>query len=301
MPVKVILAFAAVYLIWGSTYLAAQFGLETIPPYLIGTLRFVLAGIILLLWSAVNKKPAPSRKAVIVNSIGGVLILVGGSGSVLWAQQYLGSGLAAILVASLPIWFVIIDKKQCSYYFGDKRVIIGVILGFLGIIMLFGSSISNGVQNNSGWMQLMGIGVVLLGCISWTVGSLYVKYKAVEVDVATSAGIQLLAAGIFSLLPSYFSGEWNSFRFSQVSTEGWLSLLYLAIPGSVIAFMSYLYLLAVRPAAQAGTYAYVNPVIAVLLGVIFAHEVVNGWQILGLITILFSVLMINWSNYKAKS
>lgn len=240
----------------------------------------------------------PGKRAIIVNSVGGILMLVGGSGSVLWSQQYLGSGLAAILVASLPIWFVLLDRKQWPYYFGDKRVIMGVILGFIGILFLFGAGVRNGLQAEKGWMQVIGIGVILLGCIAWTIGSLYVKYKAVQVDVATSAGIQLFSAGLFSLFPSFLTGEWNGFEWSQVSTGGWLSLLYLTIPGSVIAFMSYIYLLSVRPAAQAGTYAYVNPVIAVLLGVIFAHETVSGWQVLGLITILLSVLMINWSNYK---
>jgi drug/metabolite transporter (DMT)-like permease len=292
------LAFAAVYLIWGSTYLAAQFGLATIPPYLMGALRFSISGLILLSWSLLRKQPMPGKKAILVNSIGGILMLVGGSGSVLWSQQYLGSGLAAILVASLPIWFVLLDKKQWSYYFGDRRVIIGVIFGFVGILLLFGAGLRNGLAAGSGWMQVIGIGVILLGCIAWTIGSLYVKYKAVEADIATSAGIQLLAAGLFSLLPSFLTGEWNGFEWSQVSNGGWLALLYLTIPGSVIAFMSYIYLLAVRPAAQAGTYAYVNPVIAVLLGAVFAQETVSGWQVLGLVTILLSVLLINWSNYK---
>ena len=298
MRLKVILAFAAVYLIWGSTYLAAQFGLATIPPYLMGALRFSIAGLILLSWSLLRQQPMPGKKAILVNSIGGILMLVGGSGSVLWSQQYLGSGLAAILVASLPIWFVLLDKKQWSYYFGDRRVIIGVIFGFVGILLLFGAGLRNGLAAGSGWMQVIGIGVILLGCIAWTIGSLYVKYKAVEADIATSAGIQLLAAGLFSLLPSFLTGEWNGFEWSQVSNGGWLALLYLTIPGSVIAFMSYIYLLAVRPAAQAGTYAYVNPVIAVLLGAVFAQETVSGWQVLGLVTILLSVLLINWSNYK---
>lgn len=298
MQLKVILAFAAVYLIWGSTYLAAQFGLATIPPYLMGAMRFSIAGLILLSWSLIRQKPMPGRKAILVNSVGGILMLVGGSGSVLWSQQYLGSGLAAILVASLPIWFVLLDKKQWSYYFGDRRVIIGVIFGFIGILLLFGAGVRNGLAAESGWMQVIGIGVILLGCIAWTIGSLYVKYKAVEADISTSAGIQLLAAGLFSLLPSFLTGEWNGFEWIQVSNGGWLALLYLTIPGSVIAFMSYIYLLAVRPAAQAGTYAYVNPVIAVLLGAIFAQETVSGWQVLGLVTILLSVLLINWSNYK---
>ncbi len=297
MSVKVILAFAAVYLIWGSTYLAAQFGLATIPPYLMGAMRFAVAGLVLLGWSLFRKNPAPGKKIIAVNSIGGILMLVGGSGSVLWAQQYLSSGVAAILVASLPVWFVLLDKKQWSFYFGDKRVIMGVLLGFAGILLLFGTSLSKGIESATGWMQVVGIGVVLLGCIAWTIGSLYVKYKAVEADVATSAGIQLLAAGLFSLLPSFLSNELTGFQWNQVSTGGWLALWYLILPGSVIAFMSYLYLLKVRPAAQAGTYAYVNPVIAVLLGAIIAHEKVTGFQIAGLVIILFSVLMINWNSY----
>lgn len=305
MTLRVILAFAAVYLIWGSTYLAAQFGLATIPPYLMGTMRYTIAGLILLTWSAYKKYSLPDFKTIKVNSIGGILMLVGGSGSVLWSQQYLSSGLAAILVASLPVWFVILDKKQWAFYFSDKRIIMGVILGFIGIILLFGTGVqdsSNAVpdaagKGRDGWMQLIGIAVILIGCILWAIGSLYVKYQNVTAHVTTSAGIQLLASGVFSILPSFLWGEWNGFAWSQVSTGGWLALWYLIIPGSVIAFMSYIYLLAVRSPAQAGTYAYVNPVIAVLLGVFFANESVNWIQLLGLCTILLSVLLVNWPAY----
>lgn len=298
MNVKVVLAFAAIYLIWGSTYLAAQFGLDSLPPYVLSVIRFSSAGLILLLWSLFKKYPIPSSRAVMVNSIGGILMLVGGSGSVLWAQQYLSSGLAAILVASLPIWFVLLDKKQWPVYFSDKRIIIGVIVGFLGIVLLFGNGLQDGKPVNN-LMKFAGAGAILFGCVLWTVGSLYVKYKAVSAHITTSAGIQLLAAGVFAILPAVILQEWMGFSFSAISMKAGLSLLYLIVPGSVIAFMSYVYLLSVRPAAQAGTHAYVNPVIAVLLGVLFAGEQVGWWQVMGLLLILCSVLLINWKSYQA--
>lgn len=264
-------------------------------------MRFSIAGLLLLFWSLIQKYPVPDAKTIRVNSIGGILMLVGGSGSVLWAQQYLSSGLAAILVASLPVWFVLLDRKQWSFYFADKRIIMGVILGFLGIILLFGTGLQKGQQDKTSWMQVIGIAVILIGCMLWAIGSLYVKYQSETTNVTTSAGVQLLAAGLFSLLPSFFSNEWSGFEWAQVSTGGWLALWYLIIPGSVIAFMSYIYLLSVRPAAQAGTYAYINPVIAVLLGVLFANEAVNWIQITGLFTILLSVLLVNWSGYTKKA
>lgn len=293
MKLKIFLAFTAIYLIWGSTYLAAYFGLGSIPPYLMSALRFTTAGIILLGLSVFKRYPLPTRKNILVNGLGGIMMLVGGSGSVLWAQQYIPSGLAAILVSAVPIWFVILDRKQWPLYFSNKLIILGVLLGFAGIILLFGSNAINATQTKEGYLTTLGILVIIAGTIMWTIGSLYTKYNSPNQDVTVSTSIQLLAAGIFCFCLSPFLDSLTSFSFEQISLNAWLALFYLTIFGSVIGYLSYVFLLSVRPAAQVGTHAYVNPVIAVVLGVIFINENISLIQMIALIVILASVVIIN--------
>ncbi len=293
MNLKIFLAFAAIYLVWGSTYLAAYFGLGSIPPYLMSGIRFLSAGLILLAWSVYRKYGFPSRKSIRVNGIGGILMLVGGSGSVLWAQQYVASGLAAILLAALPIWFVLLDKKQWSFYFSRRSIILGVVLGFAGIILLFGTNAGGGTIQASALRKALAIAAIIAGSLSWTIGSLFTKYRSEEPEPTVSAVIQLLSAGMFSLLLSPLLDDLSSFSLAAVSARSWLAVAYLVLFGSVIGYMSYIYLLAVKPAAQVGTHAYVNPVIAVILGVVFIGESISAWQLLALTIILLSVLLIN--------
>lgn len=293
MKLKIFLAFTAIYLIWGSTYLAAYFGLGSIPPYLMSALRFTAAGMILLGLSFFKGYPLPPRKNILVNALGGIMMLVGGSGSVLWAQQYIPSGLAAILVSALPIWFVILDRKQWPLYFSNRLIILGVLLGFAGIILLFGSNAMDATQTKEGYMKSLGILVIIAGTIMWTIGSLYTKYNSPNQDVTVSASIQLLAAGLFSFCLSPFLDSLTSFSFAEVSLQAWLALFYLIIFGSVIGYLSYVFLLSVRPAAQVGTHAYVNPVIAVVLGIVFINENISLIQMIALVVILASVVLIN--------
>lgn len=298
MNPRIFFSFAAIYLIWGSTYLAAYFGLGSIPPYLMGAIRYAVAGLVLLIWCVVAKFPLPDRKTISVNAVGGVLMLVGGSGSVLWAQQYLSSGLAAILVSALPVWFVVLDKKEWPVYFKSRLIITGVLLGFAGIVLLFGANLQSAGSDTSGYQKLLAVGVIIAGTISWTIGSLYVKYNSPPHNVTVGAGIQLLAAGLICFFISPLLDNLDAFSISQVSLPAWLALAYLTVFGSVITYMAYMYLLSVRPAAQVGTHAYVNPVIAVILGVLFANEVIGALQISALVIILVSVLLVNMASYR---
>lgn len=295
---KVILAFAAIYVIWGATYLAAWFGLGSIPPYLMSGIRFLIAGLILLVYGWVSSGGIPGARSLKINSIAGVLMLVGGSGSVLWAQQYTGSALAAILVSSLPIWFIVLDRRQWSAYLKQPLVIAGTLLGFLGIILLFGFSENPPGQPGSYNKLMLSIGVLIVACMLWTIGSLFVKYNPVQEPIATGAGVQLVAAGLVSLVISNLAGEWPGFSFAQVSAKAWLGVGYLILLGSVVAYLAYVWLLTVRPAAQVGTFAYVNPVIAVILGALVAHEKIPAIQLVGLLIILTSILLINLKAYR---
>jgi drug/metabolite transporter (DMT)-like permease len=298
--IKLLLAFGTIYFIWGASFLAASFGLDSFPPYLLMALRYTTAALILLLYSFFSTGKLPGRRSLTVNSIGGVLILVGGSGSVLWAQQFIGSALAAILVSSLPVWFILLDRRQWPLYFKQISIMAGVVLGFAGILLLFGFNHPSPKTPAANIHPVLSIAVLLAGCISFTIGTLFVKYRKVNEPVATNAGIQLLAAGIVALIISASNGEIAQFSLSAVTTKAWLALAYLSLFGSVAGYLSYVWLLSIQPAARVGTFAYVNPVVAVLLGAFVAHENIPTIQIIALLIILCSVLLVNLPDYLKK-
>jgi drug/metabolite transporter (DMT)-like permease len=292
-PGLIIAAFAAIYLIWGSTYLAILFGLKTMPPFLMSGIRFFTAGAILLAWRLFRGERIAARPTL-QNAFAGVLMLFGGTGAVVWVEQYITSGMAAIIVASLPFWFVLLDYRQWSYNFSQKLVLGGIAIGFIGVLTLFGSDAGHFSEKT-----IFAMLVLLAGCISWAGGSLYLKYNSNAQSSMMNAGIQMLAAGIFSALVGWAAGEPKTFSFAAVSTESWLGLAYLISFGSLLGYLSYVWLLSVRPVVQVGTYAYVNPVVAVLLGSLFAAEPFSVRQMLALAVILAGVLLINLPKYRS--
>ncbi|MGA0556832.1 EamA family transporter [Larkinella sp. VNQ87] len=298
-PLLVILAFAAVYIIWGSTYLAALLGLKSMPPFLMASLRFLIAGMLLLAWCIWKKQATLSGKIVARNTLSGVLMLFGGTVSVIWAEQYIPSGLAAILVTTLPFWFVILDRRQWKNYFSNGMIPGGLVIGFIGVILLLAQPGRMGTLQRVGDYYWLSIAVLMSGGIFWTVGSLFAKYRPSPSSNLLNGSLQLLAAGLFSGLVSVFSGELADFQIEQVTVESWLALGYMIVMGSVITYVAYLWLLQVRPPAVVSTYAYVNPVIAVLLGTLFANEVISLRQVLALGVILVGVLLVNLPNYQS--
>lgn len=293
----VVLAFFSVYVVWGSTYLAVVFALKGFPPFILGALRFLIAGAVLYAYSALKGNGKLRMESIRKNSIVGILALIGGTFSIVWVEQYLPSGLAAIIVAALPFWYVLIDKRQWKNYFSNAFTLSGVVAGFIGILLLFGFN-GNLTSSPLTKLQLLCIGLLLLGCISWVIGSLYAKYHPSKDTTEIKVSIQLLAAGIVLLVGSFFRGEWNGYSLSAISSDAWWSLLYLAILGSVLAYNAFIWLLERKPPVIVGTYAYVNPVIAVLLGLWLAKEKINTNHIAALGCILFGVLLINIPKYK---
>jgi drug/metabolite transporter (DMT)-like permease len=289
----VLLAFAAIYIIWGSTYLAIQVAIKDIPPFLMSAMRFLTAGLLLMGWCVWKKQPMPDRKIIGKNALYGILMLFGGTVSVTWAEQYLPSSLAAIIVSSLPFWFVLLDRKQWTYYFSNKRIIMGLLIGFAGVAILFGFGPRSHTSGGEG-KYLTSIIVIIAGGIGWTIGSLYSKYRPAGNSLLMNAGIQLLAAGVFTGIVSLITGDHHSIVWKEVSVNSWLALIYLITMGSIVAYQSYLYLLTIRPAAQVSTYEYVNPVVALLLGALIASEPIAYIQVIALVVILSGVLLVNW-------
>ena len=296
---KVILAFASIYLVWGSTFLAALIGLNGLPPYFMIALRFFSAGLILFGWSKFKRETNPDLPTIRAHSVSGILMLVGGTGSVVWAEQYIPTGLAAIIVAALPIWFIVLDRAQWKTYFGNKLIIAGIVLGFAGIVYLFGFQKSSGLAMGDRHMQLISIALITAGSICWAAGSLYSRTIRSASSTVMTVSMQLLAAGLCALVVSMLLGELHGFTWGQVQPKAWLALVYMLIMGSVVTYVAYIWLLTIRPAVQVGTYAYVNPVIAVLLGWGFAGEQISVRQLISLLAIMSGVLLINLPKYKS--
>lgn len=298
-PVMVVIAFATVYLVWGSTYFFIQNAIATIPPFILGAIRFLIAGGLLLGWCAIKGEKLFNWAHIKPALVSGFLMLFIGNGAVIWAETSLASSLVAVLVSSAPIWFVVLDKPKWHENLTSRNTIIGLIVGFIGVILLFSEQTSKAVGAGNGH-QVIGLIVLIIGAMAWAGGSLYSKYKSTSKSATVNTAWQMMAAGIAFLPASFINNEWSSFNVQAVTTSSWLSLIYLITMGSLAGFSAYVWLLQVRPATQVSTYAYVNPVVAVLLGVLFANETMTVLQITGLAVILLSVLLINLAKYRSE-
>lgn len=297
-PLLVIIAFATVYLVWGSTYFFIKMAVDGFPPFLLGALRFFTAGILMLIWCAIKGEQIFVKRNIIHAAVSGFLLLVVGNGAVIWAEQTLPSAMVAIMVSSPPIWFVLLDKPNWGTNFKSKSTILGLIIGFIGVILLFSEQIGSMFGPSTGSSKLPGMLLLLAGTLGWASGSLYSKHNNTKGSVSVNTAWQMLAAGIVFIPSSFFHNEVQTLNWHTIPAHSWYALLYLVVFGSIAAFSAYVWLLQVRPATQVSTYAYVNPVIAVILGVLFAHESVTLLQVGGLVIILGSVLLINLSKYR---
>ncbi len=293
----VIFAFAIVYIVWGSTYFFIQMAVADFPPFMLGALRFLLAGIFMTAWCVIKGEKLFGVPSIRHAVISGILLLFFGNGIIIWVEQTVPSGLASITVSSAPLWFVLLDQPKWSENFRSRSIILGMIIGLAGVVMLFSEQVSASLKGNGG-VEMGTMALLVLASIAWAAGSLYSKYKSSKGSTMVNTSWQMMAAGIAFLPGVFIRGEHNGFAWSSVSTDAWLALLYLVFLGSIAGFSAYVWLLKVRPAMQVSTYAYVNPVVAVLLAVVFANEKITLIQILGLVTILGSVLLINMAKYR---
>jgi len=292
----IVTAFALLYIIWGSTYLGILIAVKSIPPFLMAGTRFVIAGIILYTWCRLKGEATPDIKSIGHISLSGILLLFIGNSGLVWVEQYLPSGFAAIVIATTPLWFVILDKRQWKFHFANKPIILGLLIGFAGVLSLFAGKSDIHFSDNK--MQLISFFVLVLGSISWASGTLYSKYKKTNGSNGMKASIQMMAAGLIASATSISTGELHQFSWSNVSAEAIMAVAYLITFGSLIGYMSFVFLMSVRPPSIVGTYAYVNPVVAVFLGWMFAHEQITWHQIIALVIILTGVIIVNFSKEK---
>lgn len=282
------IALGSVYLIWGSTYLAIRVAIETIPPFLMLSVRYLIAGAIMYIWGRISTGQKPTSEQWIATAIVGGLLLVGGNGAVAWAEQRIPSGLAALLVAMSPLWMALLDWARRDGVRPRPMVAAGIFLGLAGVVILTGP----GEIAGGGGIDPVGAAVVLAGTTMWALGSIYSRGAALPSSSVLSIGMQMFCGGALSTVVSLLTGEQWSGVATGVSTDSLLALLYLIFFGSLIGYSAYAWLLRSTTVARASTYAYVNPVVAVILGWWFVDEPITFRTVIAALTILGGVVLI---------
>jgi drug/metabolite transporter (DMT)-like permease len=265
---QIVAAFASIYLIWGSTYLAILYAVETIPPFIMGGIRFLISGAMLYLWARSRGAPKPTRLHWRNAIIAGAFLLLGGNGAVVWAEQFVPSGLTALLVSILPFWLVIIEWVRPPRPRPRGAVLAGLVLGFIGIIVLVGPSDVGG----HGDVNPLGALVLILGSLSWAIGSFWSRDAELPESGLLTTGMEMLGGGALLVVVGALTGELEHFDVHGISNASAGGLLYLVTFGSLLGFTSYIWLLDKVSPARLGTYAYVNPIVAVVLGWAIAGE-----------------------------
>ncbi len=281
-------AFAAVYLVWGSTYYAIAIGVQTIPPFLLAGLRHLSVGIVFYpLFRRLSRETLtlPQWRTA---AITGVLLLLCGNGTVSWAERFVPSGIAALLVATVSLWMVIIDWLRPGGTRPTPRVIAGFLLGFAGMVLLVGPRNLGGSERVDPFAAL----ALILASLAWAAGSIFAKHSPVPKSPLLGVAMQTLAGGSALLVVAAFSGEFRGFHPASVSLKSWLALLYLIVFGSALGFSAYVYILKHSSASRVGTYAFVNPVVALFLGWLLGGEPFTLRTLLASAVILAAVLLV---------
>jgi drug/metabolite transporter (DMT)-like permease len=284
---RILLAFAAVYLLWGSTYLAIRFGVETIPPFIMAGLRHLTAGVLLFAWLRARGARWPEWRHWRSAALIGGLMLLGGNGLVSWAEQRVPSGLAALIVASVPIWMTVFDgllHRERPH----GVVIAGLAIGLGGIALL----VAPGRFAGGGHVDGLGAGALLTAALLWAIGSLWSRRVPLPSSTLLATAIEMIAGGLILFAAAAVAGEWSGFSFSSVSARSLLALGYLVVAGSLLGFSAYIFLLGATTPARVSTYAYVNPVVAVLLGWAVAGEAITPRILIAAVVIVGAVALI---------
>jgi drug/metabolite transporter (DMT)-like permease len=284
-------ALAIVYVVWGSTYLAIRVAVESMPPLLMAGVRFLLAGLVLVVWRlAVLGKGAklPTVREWLSAAIVGALLMLGGNGGVALAERTVPSGITALIVATVPLWIAVFDRVFFRRFLSAQRVA-GLAIGFGAVAFLVGS-------HGGGGLDALGTSVALAGAIAWAAGSLYARGATLPQDTSIAIGMEMLAGGALLVAAGAGIGEFSSPTLLHPTAASWWAFAYLVVFGALVGFSAYLWLLRVAPIARVSTYAYVNPIVAVLLGSIVLHEPVGAHTIAAGAAILVAVALIVWES-----
>ena len=284
---RIALAFLAVYLCWGMTYLAMRVAVKDIPPHLMSGARFLVAGLILYVWARRRGDPKPTARNWYAAAVVGAFLLLGGNATVAWAEQRVPSGLAAVIIAVAPIWMVCMEWARGGPA-PAKRVVAGLLLGLVGVGLLVSPR-----GHTTGQLDALGATLLVLASASWAWGSVTSKSAPLPQSPFLATSMEMISGGILLLVTAALAGQIGQFRPAEVSTNAILAWLFLVVFGSLVGFTAYVWLLGVTSIAKAGTYAYVNPIVAVFLGWVILGEPVTGRTLLAAAVILIGVSLVS--------
>jgi drug/metabolite transporter (DMT)-like permease len=285
---KVVLAFAIIYLVWGSTFLAIRVGVREVPPFLLAGLRFLVAGVALYLWMRAKGAHSPSLREWGGATLLAVMIFVFDYGLLFWAEKRVASGIAAVMMATIPVFMALAEIFILKTQQLTSRLGLGLLLGIAGVVVL----VSHSGNFGDAGIDTAGAVALLIAAISWSLASALTRKVPLPDSKAMSSGAQMLAGGILLTATAALLGEFRGFHLQAVSTKAWLALAYLIVAGSIAGFTAYVWLIHHESPTKVATYAYVNPVVAVMVGYFFAGEALSLRTILGTLLVLVSVVVI---------
>lgn len=285
---KVLLAFAVIYFVWGSTFLAIRVGVREVPPFLLAGMRFLVAGVVLYAWMRLKGTPTPPFREWCSASLLAILIFVFDYGLLFWAEKRVPSGIAAVMMATIPVFMALSEILILRTQRLTVRLAFALLVGIAGVAVLVSRSLSFGEAP----IETSGAVALVVASISWSVASALSRKLPLPSIKTMSSGIQMLAGGIFLTLTAAVLGEFRGFHIQSVSPAAWLSLTYLIVAGSIVGFTAYVWLIHHESPTKVGTYAYVNPVVAVLVGYFLGGEAIGPRTIVGTVFVLISVIVI---------
>lgn len=298
------LGFAAIYVIWGSTYLGIRVAVETMPPFLMAAARFVIAGLALFAWVWWKNGARPTARQWRDNAIAGGLMLLGGNGLVAWAEQKIPSGVATLIISVSPLFMVLLDWLVLAVGGDAQRgarptfaTFVGLALGFAGLALLVGPDLGSAAATSLDGWRVVGL---VVACIAWSLGSLYMRYARQPAEPLTGSALQMLTGGGWLLAAAWVHGDFNGFELAAVSARSLVAWIYLIVAGSLVGFTTYVWLMKVSTPARVSTYAYVNPIVAVFLGWLIVGETVGPRMVVASAVIVAGVAIITFQRGRGK-
>jgi len=299
---KILLAFAVVYFVWGSTYLAIRIGVREVPPFLLAGVRFLVAGVVLYGWMRLKGTPSPTAREWGAASLLAVLIFVLDYGLVFWSERRVPSGITAVMMATIPVFMALAEIVFLRTQRLTWRLALALVVGMGGVAVLVGrSGLSERMNLGGAPVDTAGACALIVGAIAWSVAASLSRRLPSPSSKVMSSGAQMLAGGVLLTLTSALLGEFRGFHVQAVSRSAWLALAYLIVAGSIVAFTAYVWLIHHESPTKVGTYAYVNPVVAVVLGYFLGGEALGLRTILGTVLVLVSVVVITTGPAKKRS
>jgi drug/metabolite transporter (DMT)-like permease len=293
---KIWIALFIVYIFWGGTYLFIHFAVETIPPFFMAGSRYLIAGVILFVWRRLAGDAAPTRGQWLRASVVGSLLLLGGNGLLSLAEQSVASGISSLIIGSVPLWMATMEALRPGGARPNRLGIIGLAIGFGGIALLVAPSLMGGKSINA---PLPGVIILLFAAFFWSLGSIYSRTAHLPESILLATGMEMLAGGVGLFLAGTFTGEWHLLVLANISARSWYAMIYLVLFGSMAGYTAYAWVLRAAPVALVSTYAYVNPLVAILLGSLFAQEPLTVHVLVSAAIIIGSVVLINLSRRPA--